>query len=320
MEENKTNNEGKMNQIAAFWTLLALLAASIEPIIVKMGYRGNLTPFQLLVVKTIVAGVVILPITRKFVWVKWHGIKRVASVSVLLLFNNLFTLLALQHVSVVVYLTLITTVPSFIAIINMFRGKEKIGLKFWAGFFLCFVGVLLSLNVNDFSGLKANFLGIMFVLASMLCTIIYRIRMEGVTAEFTPIIVSLYIFWINTFLVSIFFMPFAGNIPKEGWYIGIWIGIAAAVANVAFLAALHLLGSTRISIFNILQRPMVMVAAAFILHEPLTWLQILGIVMVMYGVNVAKVQKLPPKDEQKEEVPNKDKEEKEVKQGEDQNP
>ena len=47
-----------------------------------------------------------------------------------------------------------------------------------------------------------------------------------------------------------------------------------------------------------------MVAAAFILHEPLTWLQILGIIMVMYGVNVAKVQKLPPKEEQKEEEKN----------------
>lgn len=295
--ENKVD-ENKLNQIAAFWTLLALLAASIEPIIVKMGYRGNMTPFQLLVVKTIVAGIVILPITRRFTWIRLHGIKRVASVSVLLLFNNLFTLLALKHVSVVVYLTLITTVPSFIAIINMFRGKERIGLKFWAGFLLCFVGVLLSLNVNDFSGLRANFLGIVFVLLSMLCTIVYRIRMEGVTAEFTPIIVSLYIFWINTILVAVFFVPFADvpAIPLSGWYMGVWIGIAAAVANVAFLAALHLLGSTRISIFNILQRPMVMVAAAFILHEPLTWLQIAGIIMVMVGVQIAKVQKIPQKD------------------------
>ncbi len=285
-------NKESLNRMAAFWTILALLAASIEPIIVKIGYQVSITPYQLLIMKTLVAAVLILPITRKFKWVGWSGIKSVAGVSVLLLLNNLFTLLALGRVSVVVFLTLITTVPSIIALINMFRGREKIGLKFWLGFVLCFAGVLLSLNIGSFGFQDTDLTGILFVLASMACTVVYRIRMESVTETFTPVIVSLYIFWINAVVVAAFFVPWSPPIPAAAWKIGAWIGFAAAVANVAFLAALHILGSTRVSIFNMLQRPMVMVAAALILHEPMTLLQIIGIVMVMVGVNYAKVERV----------------------------
>ena len=41
-------------QAASWIVLLALLSASIEPILVKLGYRGNVTPLQLLVMKNIV--------------------------------------------------------------------------------------------------------------------------------------------------------------------------------------------------------------------------------------------------------------------------
>lgn len=287
---DETKNNDSLNKMAAFWTILALVAASIEPIIVKMGYRGNVTPYQFLIIKSIVAAVLILPITRNFKWIGLHGIKRVAGVSILLLLNNLSTLIALQYVSVVVYLTLITTVPSIIAVVNMLSGKEKIGFKFWAGFLMCFAGVILTLDVKGAGWGQISLIGIVFVLISMACSVIYRIRMESVTEEFKPIIVSLYIFWINAvFILPL--IPFAGDIPAQGWKIGVWIGFAAAVANVAFLAALHILGSTRVSIFNILQRPLVMIAAALILNEPMTVLQIIGIVIVMVGVNYAKVEK-----------------------------
>lgn len=283
-----TNN---INASAAVWTLLALLAASIEPIIVKIGYRGNITPHHLLVVKTLVAAILILPITRKFQWIGIQGIKRVGSVSVLLLFNNFFTLLALKYVTVAVYLTMITTVPSLIAVVNSMRGRERITLKFWLGFIVCFIGVILSLDINGSSMGEIKLPGVVFVFLSMVCTIVYRIRMEKVTEEYQPVIVSLYIFWINAILVSIFFLPVAYPLPKHVWSIGGWIGFAAAVANVAFIAALHILGSTRISIFNLLQRPVVIILAALILKEAMTIWQIVGIVMVLVGINFAKTEK-----------------------------
>jgi drug/metabolite transporter (DMT)-like permease len=277
---------------AAALTLLALLAASIEPIMVKLGYRGQVTPWQLLVMKTSIAALLILPLTGKFRWIQWHGVRRIAGVSVLLLFNNLFTLLALEHISAIMYLTLVTTNPSIIALINSKRGRERLDLKFWLGFILCFAGVLLTLNIRGMAQGETHLAGVLLVLGSMACTIIYRTRMEDITAEFSPGTVSVYIFWVNAAIVLAFVAPWAGPIPLEGWKTGAWLGFAAAVANVAFLAALHILGSTRISIFNMLQRPMVMIAASIILHEPLSLLQAAGIVMVLAGIHLAKVQRI----------------------------
>ena len=64
-----------------------------------------------------------------------------------------------------------------------------------------------------------------------------------------------------------------------------------ACANVAFLFALALLGSTRISIINILQRPAIIVAAAIILREPLSISQGVGVILVLVGVQLAQVKR-----------------------------
>lgn len=287
MQEKKINSTH-----AAAWTVLALLAASVEPIVVKMGYRGSVTPYQLLVIKTLVAALLIFPLTRRFEWIGWKGVAKVMSVSVLLLLNNLFSLMALKSVSAVLYLTLVTTNPAIIALVNSTAGKEKLNLRFWSGFFLCFAGIVLTLDIRHMTGSGIDPVGIALVLAAMACTIIYRTRMDKLTAEYAPMTVSLYVFWINAVMIIFFFVPWVGPIPAEGWKIGVWIGFAAALANIAFLSALHIMGSTRISIFNLLQRPLVIISASVILREMLTVLQIAGIVMVIAGTRLAKVERL----------------------------
>lgn len=61
--------------------------------------------------------------------------------------------------------------------------------------------------------------------------------------------------------------------------------------QVAFLWAIKLVGSTNMSIFNLLQRPLVIVAAALILSDPLSWIQWLGVICVFAGIPLAKVQR-----------------------------
>ena len=62
---------------SAICVLLALLAASIEPILVKLGYRGAVTPLHLLVLKNVVAALVILPMTRHFRLVRYTDALRI---------------------------------------------------------------------------------------------------------------------------------------------------------------------------------------------------------------------------------------------------
>ena len=61
-----------MSKWTSSWVLAALLAAAIEPILAKLGYRGDATPLQLLVMKNVVAACMILPLTRAWNWIGWR--------------------------------------------------------------------------------------------------------------------------------------------------------------------------------------------------------------------------------------------------------
>ncbi|MCC7530046.1 MAG: EamA family transporter, partial [Candidatus Melainabacteria bacterium] len=87
-------------------------------------------------------------------------------------------------------------------------------------------------------------------------------------------------------------LPFNLNMPPSAWYFGVWIGIAAGLANIAFLYAINTVGATRISVITMLQRPLLIVAAALLLKEPVTIPQMAGIVLVIAGTQMARVTRL----------------------------
>lgn len=275
--------------IVTAWVSLVLLAASIEPIIVKLGYSASCTPFQLLAIKNIVAAIVVLPVTRVWRWVGIKGIVRIASVSSLLLLNNLFVLMSLQSLHAVTVVTLLAATPALVALTNQWLGRDQLNLKFWLGFIFCILGVALTVELGSIGFASA---GIGYVALAILCSALYRVRMEDVTSEISPLVVSNYIFLINAALTCVFLLPLVGSLPQTAWPIGMWMGLAGAIANVAFLMALFLVGSTRISIITMLQPPVVIVAAAVILKEPLTAMQVVGIIMVTLGIYLANVRRL----------------------------
>ena len=279
-------------QAASWIVLLALLSASIEPILVKLGYRGNVTPLQLLVMKNIVGALVILPMTRHFRLVKYTDAFRIGSVSVLLLCTNGLTLYALKYLSAVEVITIVTTTPAVVAMVNWSLGRHALTWRFWLGFVMCFTGVLLTVNIFSMNSTSShNLWGYGAIFGAVISSTVYRVRMESLTKSFEPPLISTWIFWINALIAIIFIWPFQEPIPRESIPTGLWIGLAAAAANVAFLWAIKLVGSTNMSIFNLIQRPLVIVAASLVLADPLTWLQWLGVVLVLAGIPLARIKK-----------------------------
>jgi drug/metabolite transporter (DMT)-like permease len=273
---------------SALWVLAALLGASIEPILVKLGYRAQVTPWQLLLLKNLVAAVVILPLTRTFRWVGLRAVLRLGSVSSLLMLTNLLSLLALTRLPAVTQMTVVATTPALVALVGQVRGTALLGRKFWLGFGLCFAGVLLTIDAFRPGAQSFDALGLLFAFGAVLSSTVYRTALEAVTAEFKPKLVSSYVFLINAALALILIAPWVGSIPRIALPLGAWIGVAAATANVAFVMALHLVGAVRMSVFTLLQRPLVILAAALLLGEPLGWLQFLGIAAVLWGIRLAQ--------------------------------
>ncbi len=268
--------------------VVAILCASIEPIVVKLGYEQNLQPLHLLIVKTFIGAILILPLTRTYRWIGFKNLGRITVLALLLLSTSALSIFALKHISAVLAITIITTTPAFVAIINQIIGRDELTPKFWLGFALAFSGVCLGL---DWSGLSMSLIGFVLIFGAVCTSTTYRVTMEGTAGTLSPALISTYLFFINGLIVLFGFMPWVGKIPDAAWHIGSWMGFASACANVAFLFALALLGSTRISIINILQRPAIIVAAAIILREPLTIAQGVGVVLVLIGVQLAQVKR-----------------------------
>lgn len=131
---------------ASFLILLTLLAASIEPILVKLGYQGSMTPLQILAYKNIIAAIAMILITRSWNWVGKDKFLLVLPVALLLLLTNTAVIFSLKYLSAITIITIITTTPAFVALVNMQRGLEKLNARFWGGLSLSLFGVLLTIN------------------------------------------------------------------------------------------------------------------------------------------------------------------------------
>ncbi len=269
------------------WLLALLLGASIEPVLVKLGYRAAASPWQLLALKSVVAALAILPLTRVRTWPGGAGLLRIARVGLLLLATNALTLLALTRLPAVTLLTVVATTPAAVGLVAQARGRMRAGPLFWAALVASVVGMALTLDLLG-HGARIDLAGLAAAFAAVGTSTVYRSAMEDVTSAFGPPVVSFWMFVVNAVVSLTLVLPLAGLPPRGALPVGVVIGIAAAVANVAFLVAIHRLGATRVSVFTLLQRPFVMVLAAIVLGEPLGAVQVVGIALVLAGVHVAQ--------------------------------
>lgn len=270
------------------WITLALAAASLEPILIKFGYRGELTPQQLVALKNITAALVVLPWWGLMRSMGSAGLKKMLVPGCLLFTTNVMVFLALQQLQVVLLITIVTTTPALVALVNTKLGREKTDTGFWIGLVACFAGVFLTL---DYADISVNYWGLLCAGVSAVSSTFYRVQMEQLTTEFSPKACSLATFFVQGIL-TLAVVPFVHAAPLQAYGLGFWLGISSIIANIGFLSALNMIGSTRISILTMLQRPMIVVLAAITLHEQVTTIQVIGIVLVMIGVQMAKVQRI----------------------------
>ena len=270
------------------WITLALAAAALEPILVKFGYRDALAPAQLIVLKNLTAAVIMLPLLGKVKAVGLAGFRQMILPGILLFTTSFMVFLSLQYLQVVLVITIVTTTPALVALVNCRLGRESADGKFWAGLFLCFAGVVLTLDYRD---IAVNYLGVICACISALSSTFYRVKMEELTTAYSPVVCSFCTFFLQAIL-TLFLLPFVGAVPAQACALGLWLGLSAAIGNIAFLCALNIVGSTRISILTMLQRPLIIVLAAVSLKETINAMQLLGIVLVMLGVHLAQVRRV----------------------------
>lgn len=290
MQNKNISPELRQSIIEKLWIIAALAFGAAEPILVKYGYRGGLGSYQFFFIRNIVGALVLSPVVFYF-WqkrrIKERLVKPVIPIAFLLMTTSLCTILALKSLTAVTVLTVVTTTPALVAIINEKLGRDILGKKFWLGFWLCFAGVIVSMPFDNFSG---DWVGTLAVFIAIFSSGFYRVKMDEITLEHNPIYVSAVCF-VLLGIVSLFCLPAVGKLSTYDMSFGLIVGISAAIANVAFIKSLSLVGATRISVITMIQRPAFILIAALILREVPTLLQLIGIALVAVGVVFAKVKR-----------------------------
>lgn len=277
--------KGSEDKIVTFWLFISLLGSSMEPVLIKY-FNLPVSPLSLLVLKSLVAGILILPLYSRLRTLSREILITSIPVALLAFLTNGLLFLALQTLSATVLITLITITPLIVGVVNHWRGSERIGYSFVVAFCLVFLGVGLTVDLVISRSTDLAQAGIVFVLISVLTSTMYRIRIDDLTKTMSPFNLSCSLFIINA-IFSLLLFPFA-SIPSEAVPLGIWLGFAGVMANIAFLSAIKVLGSTRVSFLSVLQRPLAVGLGAILLSEVVSMKQFVGMSMVFGGVYLSK--------------------------------
>ena len=282
MDLSLRSNENKIQ----LWLFLSLLGSSLEPVLVKY-FSPNVSPLSLIVLKSLVAGLLIIPFYGRFRKLGKPTYLPLFQVSALAFVTNGLIFLALQTIPATTLITIITVTPLLVALLNHKRGKARLTLQFVLAFLAVFIGVILTLEVLYKDASFSLNLGIGVALLSVITSALYRLKMDTLTNEINPFTVSVALFVFNG-LTSLLILPFT-DIPKEAIPFGIWLGLAGVVANISFLYAIKHLGSTRVSILSVMQRPIAVVFGAILLKEIISEIQVLGMFLIFVGKYFARM-------------------------------
>lgn len=270
--------------------IVALLAASLEPLLVKIGFGRGYSLLSLLFFRTIVAGLTAFLFTKKRLWLGWVQLGKVAPLALLLFIVNCATLFALQYINVSSIVIIAATIPLFVALTNQWLGRDSLQKTFWFGFATSFSGVCLSMGLLDKQPMF-TLISSLALIITVCCSTTYRVYMESVTQVIAPSQITFTIFTMNALMALVALPFFPEALEWQALSIATWTGIIAAIANITFISAIRLVGSTRMSIIDMLQRPLVMIAAVFILDEALSTWQIIGCLLTLLGTGLARVKK-----------------------------
>ncbi len=204
----------------------------------------------------------------------------------------LFDFKGLEYVSANLERITIFIYPTFVLLLGFIFYRRKVTLVQLISVLICYVGIVLAFYADiDSMDFKKGFIGVVFVLLSALTYAFYLVRSDNIiknigTLRFTclSMMVSCIAVLIHNFLVNGF------NLLSFSMNIYIICGIIAIGATVlpSFLMTygISLIGSSNMSIIASIGSVSTMFLAYYILGESMTWMHILGTILVLLGIYI----------------------------------
>lgn len=189
---------------------------------------------------------------------------------------------------------LIGTIPIWTGLLALILGWERIARKTWLGILMAFVGIALVTLGSPATGenplAKNPLVGNALTLLAAVCWAGYTVLSKRFLEKYSALHVSA----VGLLLGVPGLWPFAmKDLLSLNWHTlspGLWGsilyagGISIALAYIFWSYGVQKLGAARTAVFNNLVPVVTFALASFVLHEPITGLQMLGGAIVLIGV------------------------------------
>jgi DME family drug/metabolite transporter len=203
---------------------------------------------------------------------------------------------AIKFTTVALATILIYTFPAWVLILSIFILNEKLNKNKITALLLTFLGCILVIQVYDASLLKFNLKGITYGLFCALGAASYTIFGKKATFKYDPQTVVTYAMLFGALFLLFFREPkslLSANYPFLAW---VWIFTLAIVPTLfgysLYTRGLKYLEASRTGIVATWEIVVASGLAFIIFGEKLTFPQILGAILILWGIFIISKQKL----------------------------
>ncbi|MFA8439969.1 DMT family transporter [Pueribacillus sp. YX66] len=269
------------------------------PVFVKLNFAANFTLSQLIVSQMILATAILwmLAFLKRIKFTVTN--KQTLSLMLAGTFNG---------ITGIFYYTSMQHVPASIAIILLFQfvwvgvlyewilDKRKPTIPTIISVVLTLIGVFFAANVMTGGISKLPMIGIMFGLLSAFSYAAFILVSGRVATQIDPLLRALLMITGSLILVFIIFRPtflFTDSIFQSYWLYGLGGALFGAVLPpLCFSISAPHLSSSLATILGSIELPVAIIAASVILSETVTWVQWIGIVLIIFAISFNEIRLL----------------------------
>lgn len=237
---------------------------------------------------------------RTFFKVKKSDIPRMMLVCLFMFFMSFGYFFASKYIDVSIAVIILYTYPSMVAILSVFIYREPLTFRLIAVLIITMLGLCLSVSL--FTGVRegVNAIGLLFGFLAAVGGVGYTVTVKKLTASYHPLTVNFYGFAFSVLGYGLFYFLLHGEPLSLGVMLGSFgncipfmIGFICSTAGVMLLRPriASILGTSE-TVFSIL-------FAGIILGEVITFGQIAGISLIIFGIVLLQInigKKQPEKD------------------------
>ncbi|KGK31515.1 DMT family transporter [Cellulophaga sp. E6(2014)] len=288
--------------LGIIFAILGVVLFSAKAVIVKLAYQYKVDYLTLLLFRMVFSFPFYLAIA---LWKKPAQPEVIKKIDWFWLFffgfigyylASLFDFMGLQYIKAGLERIILFIYPTMVVLISWIVFKKKLSRNQFLALLITYVGVVVAFW--DEIGLKGEgaILGGFLILISAITYASYLVGSGWLIPKFGALQFTSYAMIVSTVIVVLHFL-IAGNYalfeyPKEVYYLGLSMAVfCTLIPSFLVSAAIDRLGASTFSMFGSLGPVATILLAFAFLDERVTFLQAIGMCIVLFGVTLVAIQK-----------------------------